>query len=113
METFVGETIGGTERHRPDLILHLDLKPENIFLGYEEHHQKSSAKTGGMDEPIFPSVKLGDFGLSEYVRMVDNTQRDAGQDAAHNPRGLTQQGTEGYHAPVTHCALAPSTANFS
>ena len=30
------DNIGGLQRLKNDFILHLDVKPENIFLGYEE-----------------------------------------------------------------------------
>lgn len=64
-------------------LLHLDLKPENIFL----------------DDPVdspnyifinYPTVKVGDFGIAQLSSPNDAT----------NPTFLRYAGTEGYDPPV-------------
>lgn len=49
--------------------IHLDVKPDNIFLGYENAKLQNPTTTGGLSgETVnYPSVKLGDFGVTEKV----------------------------------------------
>jgi len=95
------DNIGGLQRLKNDFILHLDVKPENIFLGYEETYIERRYDepwiTGGLIEPLYPSVKLGDFGLAQYSFQGD--EQDVPNPAA-NPGYLLWQGTPGFKAPV-------------
>lgn len=100
-DALTGDTIGSLQRHKNDFILHLDIKPENIFLGYEETHAERRPeapwRTGGLVEPLYPSVKMGDFGLAQYSYEGDDQDVP---EPAENPRGLLWQGTPGFKAPV-------------
>ncbi|KAL8708182.1 MAG: hypothetical protein Q9225_007644 [Loekoesia sp. 1 TL-2023] len=65
-----------------DTYVHRDIKPENIFL----------AATCGYDEdgiPIYPTTRLGDFGLTIAT----------GDEDPRNPSELKGAGTNGYRAP--------------
>lgn len=71
------------------VILHLDIKPLNIFLGYEELH-RNDEHTGGLHNSQYPAVKLGDFGCAFLTHDNHNG----------NPRDCNGIGTTGYQAPV-------------
>lgn len=71
-----------------------DIKLLNIFLGYED--VRADANGGGLrqDSP-YPCIKLGDFGLAEFVAT------DPGADSGH----LQWPGTDAYAAPVSHTSF--------
>ncbi|KAL8672009.1 MAG: hypothetical protein Q9168_003514 [Polycauliona sp. 1 TL-2023] len=62
--------------------VHRDIKPQNIFLADPQRYDD-----GGI--PIYPTAKLGDFGLAIIT----------GEDDPHNPWALKRFGTHGYQAP--------------
>jgi serine/threonine protein kinase len=70
-------------------MLHMDLKHDNVFLGYE----RPSNETRG--EPIlvnnYPTIKVGDFGLAVITGAED----------ADNPSALWATGTPDYMPPVS------------
>ncbi|KAL8774082.1 MAG: hypothetical protein Q9209_001190 [Squamulea sp. 1 TL-2023] len=64
-----------------DMIIHLDIKPRNVFLGESSNEQVESAME-------YPEVKLGDFGVGRFTGVADK----------RNPWAYRGQGTEGYKA---------------
>jgi len=84
-----------------DRVLHFDIKPDNIFLGYEQPFEvDATEKHGGMTQlegetrTIYPIIKLGDFGIAELV---------GGKEDEVNPKALWGSGTRFYKAPeMTH-----------
>lgn len=52
-------------------ILHLDIKPDNIFIMERErlHHQSRKL-------PLLPLIQLGDFGLAAVTTLTDRTNPD-------------------------------------
>lgn len=77
--------------------VHLDVKPANIFLGYESAKSQNPTATGGLDgeDANYPSVKLGDFGVTENVSKIDN----------EGIRDCAGVGTPHYIAPVSWSSL--------
>lgn len=75
-----------------DYILHADIKPDNVFLGYEEVYDQSMA-TGGLRTGEYPTIKLGDFGCAT---MADDEEPGDGSFAK-----FLNRGTPGYHPPVS------------
>ncbi|KAL8993202.1 MAG: hypothetical protein Q9188_007387, partial [Gyalolechia gomerana] len=70
------------EDKRRDIYIHRDIKPDNIFL----------AAPGGYNEdciPIYPTTKLGDFGLAKATGLEDPL----------NPSAYKGRGTIGYRPP--------------
>ncbi|KAL8924291.1 MAG: hypothetical protein Q9208_004072 [Pyrenodesmia sp. 3 TL-2023] len=65
-----------------DTYVHCDIKPENIFLAAPRPYREDGT-------PIYPTAKLGDFGLT--IITGDNDPR--------NPAQLRGHGTPGYKAP--------------
>lgn len=70
---------------------HCDIKPQNIFLGYEEHHDEDGP-TGGLKDGRYPTIKLGDFGLAE---LQDEMRRGS------NFKDMAGIGTLNYLPPVS------------
>lgn len=68
-------------------IVHLDLKPANVCLGYPEENESGEIALG---IPEYPSVKLSDFGLSEVTGPGD----------PDNPSLLFDTCTATYRPPV-------------
>lgn len=54
---------------QPHFVAHLDIKPDNIFLGYETTKSSDPKFTGGLKgkDVKYPSIKLGDFGFARQV----------------------------------------------
>lgn len=75
-----------------NFVVHFDIKPDNIFLGYEATKTRDPARTGGLDGEVlnYPSIKLADFGLALAQResQVLSMQTIAGR------------GTRTYLSPV-------------
>lgn len=79
------------------VVVHFDLKPENVFLG------------DPIDEPRihfqnYPTVKLADFGLARLTHRDDY----------YNPRHYRNLGTQGYRPPVRYLdkSLWLANANY-
>lgn len=80
-----------------DRMLHFDIKPDNIFLGYQQpFNATTKEKHGGLTQfegkkrTIYPIIKLGDFGVAELV---------GGEEDVENPNTLWGVGTPFYKAP--------------
>lgn len=84
-------------------VVHLDIKPDNIFLGDypdidPELVRNNSAKYPIDPEPepnnfaMYPTCKLGDFGLATYRRLAEN-QRNLDSNT------YIGRGTPGFFAP--------------
>jgi len=71
-------------------MIHADLKPENVFLGYEELYG-SPEHTGGLANGMFPTIKIGDFGCAQFAT-------DAGPNNHEDFWGI---GTNGFQPPVS------------
>lgn len=84
---------GTANRHVETSLIHFDIKPENIFLGYEAAKSSDPDVTGGLDGEIFnyPSIKLADFGLARV--FVEDTEPSMEEIGA--------RGTPTYFAPVS------------
>ena len=78
-----------TGRHHDPLwnMLHLDLKPQNVFLSEPPNVEPDSEADPTSD---YPGVKVGDFGLSAITGGSDD----------RNPDDFWIRGTEGYLPPV-------------
>lgn len=96
-----------------EYVVHADIKPKNIFLGYEELERPEETpldserleepieceqphfQSGGLqnpeDIPIYPSIKLGDFGLAMYTSEQDEA----------NPEKFRGVGTAYFQPPVS------------
>lgn len=81
-------------------ILHLDVKPQNILLGYEDAYDKrrigrlrnlALQGDGAKQLPLYPSIKLADFRLAEFSH---NEQR------CLQGKDLQDVGTWGFRPPV-------------
>jgi serine/threonine protein kinase len=80
-------------------VVHLDIKPDNIFLGdYPQLVPNDLAKYPREPKPgpnnfaMYPTCKLGDFGLATYRRLAEN-QRNL------NSNTYIGRGTPGFFAP--------------
>jgi serine/threonine protein kinase len=67
-------------------VLHLDLKPDNVFLDYGEDEDGASYAAH------YPDIRIADFGLSEYTNNADSTNPDMWGPGV---------GTPGYQPPVS------------
>lgn len=99
---------------RGQKVVHFDIKPENIFLGYEEPFDKRASNNGGIGSVdaklrnLYPTIKLGDFGISEFL--------GEGRSDPDNPRQMWHRGTDFYKAPeMIHYGLSwdePPNGNY-
>lgn len=58
-----------------DRLIHFDIKPDNIFLGYEQPFDTNSKNYGGHQSNVYPMVKIGDFGVAMMTSEKDNHQK--------------------------------------
>lgn len=81
-------------KHASDQVVNLDIKNENVFLGYAEHrepdNQGNFSSYGGTRKYDYPVIKLGDFGLAHFT----------GPEDPHNPRIYLEVGGKGMRPPV-------------
>jgi serine/threonine protein kinase len=70
-------------------MLHMDLKPSNVFLGYtpEENDQSIDPTLTSR----YPSIKVSDFGLADVTGEEDDT----------NVKDFWNRGTTHFHPPVS------------
>lgn len=66
-------------------VVHLDIKPHNIFLG---DYPRNDPKFPSDNFAIYPTCKLGDFGMSTYRHL-----------AKHRTKSYIGRGTAGFFAP--------------
>jgi len=76
----------------------MDIKPQNILVGYEELDGEG-ATTGGLHDGRYPTIKLADFGSATYT----GDHRD--QKANYETEFL-DVGTHGFQPPVCVLLLA-------
>jgi serine/threonine protein kinase len=67
----------------------MDLKHDNVFLGYERPSNDAQDETFLASN--YPTIKVGDFGLAVITGPGD----------ADNPTGLWATGTPDYMPPVS------------
>lgn len=79
--------------------LHSDMKPANVFLGVNEQNEAmdDARRHVEIDDPDYPLVKMGDFGVAEYTTWRDEPEI--------NPLALWEMGTRGYRPPVSWSLL--------
>jgi serine/threonine protein kinase len=70
-----------TEKIVDGPVIHLDIKPDNVYLGKPD---------GKALFPHYPTIKMADFGMSEFTHPLD----------ALNPRRY-RKGTPDYYPPVS------------
>ena len=70
-------------------MLHMDLKHDNVFLGYERPSNEARDEIFLVSN--YPTIKVGDFGLAVIT----------GPEDADNPAGLWAAGTQDYMPPVS------------
>jgi serine/threonine protein kinase len=96
-------------------ILHLDVKPGNIFLGYplasneELHSIYESFSLGSASDTvdpisIYPSIKLADFGVSD-IENEDGPRPGRGGTTTYMP---TEQINFGHHFSIEHQPINPT-----
>ena len=95
---------GDNPTREAEYVVHSDIKLPNIVLGYEgldwprsqvDNHaggtkESSSFYTGGLQNDLYPSTKLGDFRPAHYTNQLDR----------HNPRRFNKIGTDYFPRPV-------------
>ena len=69
-------------------MLHLDLKPANVLLGYRL--QQSAEVKAGDPTLTYPTIQVSDFGLAEVTGFGD----------MRNPDKIRPNGTQFYEPPV-------------
>lgn len=90
VETAVAMRYGPADGRWDDYeIVHLDIKPANVFL-HTENRQSGV--------PFYPATKLGDWGLARVTHADD----------PENPSSLRTAGTPGYKAPEQKQSLPPA-----
>lgn len=98
------KTIGPAELDmHAGCILHMDLKPGNILLGYPEPHEQSN-RHGGLQTldrvgeiPVYPMIKLSDFGCSHWVEEDVYFNRHLGTPGYKPPEQLRKPNEDDEH----------------
>ena len=75
-----------------DYIIHADIKPDNVFLGYKEIYDQSKP-TGGLRTGEYPTIKLGDFGCARMAKEEESIEESYSK--------FVNRGTPGYCPPVS------------
>jgi serine/threonine protein kinase len=81
--------ISGRAYPKDHHMLHMDLKHDNVFLGYERSSNVTSNAT--IHTSMYPTIKVGDFGLAAIT----------GPEDIDNPTSLWGIGTQDYMPPVS------------
>lgn len=72
------ETIPDPKEHKKNWVkdtyrlVHFDIKPDNIFLGYQQPFDSTEDKYGGHQSNVYPMVKIGDFGVAVMTGDKDD-----------------------------------------
>jgi len=75
--------------NRNSRIIHFDIKPDNIFLGYKKLFLNDSGLHGGSNGEKYPLIKLADFGAGEFLSGHNHI----------NPANFWENGTTFYLPP--------------
>lgn len=73
-------------------MLHMDLKPAQIFLGYQPPIVPGIDPGTPPPRWTYPTIKMSDFGLASFTHIGDGT----------NPRHFWDTGTDCFKPPVSH-----------
>lgn len=85
---FAGENDQDDAQRLADVI-HLDFKPDNVFLG---DYPGIDPELPPNNFPMYPTCKLGDFGLATYRRLAENRHKLSNNN-------YIGRGTLGFQAP--------------